>query len=74
MEPLFEVAVFLLCVAVGGAGMLGTITEALEEGAFTGNHAVDAAAAVLLRLALPVAYFAGVILVYHRVITPRRPL
>uniref|UniRef100_J3MC44 CNNM transmembrane domain-containing protein n=1 Tax=Oryza brachyantha TaxID=4533 RepID=J3MC44_ORYBR len=45
MELVSEVAFLLLCVAVGGAGMVGPITEALEEGAaVTGSRAAAAGA------------------------------
>uniref|UniRef100_A0A0E0A6D0 Uncharacterized protein n=1 Tax=Oryza glumipatula TaxID=40148 RepID=A0A0E0A6D0_9ORYZ len=72
MEPLVDLAVFLLCVAVGCAFTVAPITDALDEFAFTGTRA---AAAALLRLALPAAYFVAIILVYHRVMsTRRRPL
>uniref|UniRef100_A0A0D3GDV8 Uncharacterized protein n=1 Tax=Oryza barthii TaxID=65489 RepID=A0A0D3GDV8_9ORYZ len=65
-------ALLLLCLAVGCAGFLGPIIEALENGSFTGNRAVDAAAGDLLRLALPAAYFTGIILVYRRLMSIRR--
>jgi hypothetical protein len=65
-------ALLLLCLAVGCAGFLGPIIEALENGSFTGNRVVDAAAGDLLRLALPAAYFTGIILVYLRVMNTNR--
>uniref|UniRef100_A0A0E0L905 Uncharacterized protein n=1 Tax=Oryza punctata TaxID=4537 RepID=A0A0E0L905_ORYPU len=65
-------APLLLCLAVVCACFLGPIIEALENGSFTGNRSVDAAAGDLLRLALPAAYFIGIILVYLRVMSTRR--
>ncbi|CAN6178918.1 unnamed protein product [Urochloa humidicola] len=60
-----EVGVLIICVAVGGAEILKPLFGFLE-GAPARGPALDAAAAAAI-LALPVAYLAGVTLIYLHV-------
>ncbi|CAN6164729.1 unnamed protein product [Urochloa humidicola] len=61
-----EVGVLIICVAVGGAEILKPLFGFLE-GAPARGPALDAAAAAAAILALPVAYLAGVTLIYLHV-------
>ena len=73
MISFFEVAVLLLCVAVSGLHVLQppVLDHCLLE-ISPGNPGVSAAAGAATLLALPIAYFAGIILVYLQ-IAPATP-
>jgi len=68
MISFFEVAVLLLCVVVSGLHVLQppVLDHCLLE-ISPGNPGVSAAAGAATLLALPIAYFAGIILVFLQI-------
>ncbi|OEL28068.1 hypothetical protein BAE44_0010912 [Dichanthelium oligosanthes] len=66
MVSLFEVAVLLLCIAFSGLLVLRPVLDYLHAISLR-NPILSATAGAATLLALPMAYFAGIILVYLQI-------